>query len=352
MRSLLFCLLFLTVPGWASPTFEDPFEAPAEMQSYVRRVTLRHNSAITKAEGLLRTIFLSQEEGGLGMVYDNSYTRTVTEVWQERKANCLSLTAFFVASCKSIGIDVRFAESPAVAQWRRVGPIIRHELHMVAVIRQAPSQDLVADFLPEMKKGFYLLSLLSDPRAKALYYSNRAVELLEAGDLKSAKHLADLALDQDRTCGAAWNIFGVVCQSQGDDDLAERAFLSALKINPMDGAALGNLETYYRGVGDLAKSMECRRLSMAVRAHDPYFQAFLAQEAMDEGDLKKAVKCLEAAIHMQEREPDFYLLLSQVHQLMGKPEDAVAVLAKGQKASGAPEGSVFQSKMAKIKAAA
>jgi Flp pilus assembly protein TadD len=351
MRSFLLCLLFLAIPAWASPSFGDPFEAPPEMQSYVRKVTMRHNSASAKAEGLLRTIFLPVEDGGLGMVYDNSYTRSVTEVWQERKANCLSLTAFFVASCKSIGIDVHFAESPSVSQWRRVGPIIRHELHMVAVIRQMPSQDLVADFLPEMKKGFYLLSALSESRAKALYYSNRAVELLEAGDLPSAKQVVNLALDQDRTCGAAWNIFGVVCQAQGDNALAERAFLSALKVNPMDGAALGNLETHYRAVGDTSKSLECRRLSLAVRAHDPYFQAFLAQEAMNEGDLKKAMKYLELAIHMQEREPDFYLLLSQVHQLMGNPDDAVAVLNKGQKASGVG-GAVFQSKMAKIKAAA
>ena len=46
----------------------------------------------SKLQKILDVIFRSEDDGGLGITYDNSRTRTVSEVLKDRKANCI-LTA-------------------------------------------------------------------------------------------------------------------------------------------------------------------------------------------------------------------------------------------------------------------
>ena len=83
-----------------------------------------------------------EADGGLGMVYDNTYTRTVAEVWRDRKANCLSLTAFYIAACDSIGIKANYDEALNTNRWRRVGSVIRFDgLIRRGTERRAPSMD-------------------------------------------------------------------------------------------------------------------------------------------------------------------------------------------------------------------
>jgi Tfp pilus assembly protein PilF len=349
---LLFCLL-ATLPGFSTAVVEErPFDAPAEMQAFVRRATLQFPTNSTKAQGLLRACFLPESDGGLGITYDNDYTRTVAEVWRDRKANCLALTAFFYAGCKAVGVETSFAESPSISQWRRVGSLIRHELHVVAIVRQLPLTDLVADFLPEMRKGFYLVRPITELRARALFYSNRAVELVETGQAGDALALVGKAIAQDPSCGAAWNVQGVIQRALNDDAAAEQSFLRALAVNRKDGAAMGNLETLYRSNGQFEQALIYRRMAMMVRAEDPYFQAFLAEEATTSGDLDQAVKHLERAIKLQRQEPEFYLQLSRIHQLRGRSKDAVEVLSKGQKLMDPVEQEKFQGKLAKLRASA
>ena len=72
---------------------EDPFEAPPGLKEFSRQHTLNHQSVSGKVGALLRAFFAPPEEGGLGITYDNAYTRTPIEAWRDRKANCLTLTA-------------------------------------------------------------------------------------------------------------------------------------------------------------------------------------------------------------------------------------------------------------------
>ena len=43
----------------------------------------------SKLQKILDVIFRSEDDGGLGITYDNSRTRTVSEVLKDRKANCI-----------------------------------------------------------------------------------------------------------------------------------------------------------------------------------------------------------------------------------------------------------------------
>ncbi len=340
------CLAFLTATLAAQ---SGPFAMNEAMREQVRKVTAIHTFPQAKVRALLQFTFNPVESGGLGMTYDNSRTRTVQEAWDERKANCITLTAYFVVACRFLGLEVGFAEAPGISNWRKTGPLIRHERHMVATLDQRPAGIAVMDFLPELRKGFYVVDPISEARALALWHANRAVEALEQSDIPEAMAQANFAVSLPGAAGMGWNTLGVVRRHERDFEGAEQAFLKALELDPKEGAACGNLESLYREQGRHEEADRYRAQAHKLRAKDPYFHAFLARESMESGDLVQADKELDQAIRLMDREPEFFILRAQISMLAGRNERAVKALEQAKKWASPEERNRMDRKLAKIR---
>jgi len=299
----------------AARTEPDPFLLPPEARAFALKATQGCESTPDRLQALLHAVFRAREEGGLGMVYDNARTRTVAEVWRDGRANCLSLTAFYVMAVRALGIRDQFAEALNTTRWRKVGQIVHYERHVVAVIPFPPINDLVADFMPDLHRRFklYEVAVIPEARFRALFYSNRAVEALSDGDLEAARDQAQRSLEADSDCGAGWNVLGVVTAAQGETARAEACYRRALALDSKDGAAIGNLEALMRQAGRYEEALRYRALGEAVRKKDPYFNASLAEEALQRGDLSEAAGRIRAALKILPEEPDFHLLEARVN---------------------------------------
>ena len=327
LRTLAFlCCAALLTAG------EDPFEAPPELQAFARQHTLIQMGVRAKLDYLVKAFFAPESEGGLGITYDNAYTRTPVEAWRDRKANCLTLTMLYVAACKQLDINARYGESLRVSRWRRMGTTVRYERHVVAVIQMGlVGQELVADFLPEVHQQSQMIALLSPERVRALFHSNRAVELLADNRSDEALQNARLAISVDPSTGVGWNILGVVQRSQGLDAEAEHAFLQALAKDPKDGAPYGNMENLLRAQGREDEAQSYRDRGMEARKKDPFFNAFLAEEAMQGGLWDEAQKRIKQAISLLPRESDFYLMQARVNLAQGQRKAAIKALENARK---------------------
>lgn len=301
---------------------QDLLAAPKAFRDFVIKTTLPYSGYTLKSRALARAFFAKPEDGGLGLTYANDKTRTVAEVWMDRKANCLSLTAFYVAACRAVQVDVKFADSIGVSRWVRKGGLIYHERHVVAVLPVNLIDSMVADFSGEPRIGVHRLKYIAEARFRALFHSNRAVELLQAGDTAGARREADASLAEDGSCGIGWNISGVVAQAAGDQRGAEADFRKSLEVDPLDGAACGNLEELCRTEGRMAEAASFREQGMKLRDKDPYFHAFLARESLEAGRVDEAVAQIERALKLQRMEPDFYLILAQAQIERGQKDDA------------------------------
>ena len=329
---------------------EDPFEAPPELQAFTRRHTLSQQGVVAKVSALVKAIFAAPEDGGLGITYDNAYTRTPIEAWRDRKANCLTLTALYVAACRSVGLEARYGESLRVSRWRRVGNTIRYERHIVAVVNSGMvGHQMVADFLPEVRRDSQLILPLDPSRVVALFHSNRAVELLEESREEEALVSARQSIAVDPKLGVGWNILGVVQRSKGQEAEAEASFLRAMEVDPRDGAPCGNLETLLRAQGRDKEAQAYRDRGLEVRKQDPFFNAFLAEEALQEGNLEEAEKRIRSAIRLLAQEPDFHLIQARVHLAQGRQKDAIKALEKARKYAMPENQARFDAKLALIK---
>lgn len=330
---------------------ENPFEPPPDLQAFARKTTLHHTGVRPKLQALLEAIYRPQEQGGLGMTYDNTYTRTVEEAWRDRKGNCLTMTAFYVAACKTIDLKVQYAEALNTNRWRRVGSVIRFERHVVSLVQIPPGEDLVADFLPQLRRrmGVYRVEILPERRMKALFYANRAVEHLDEGNLDQALVLAQTAIQVDPQLSVGWNIRGVVEKTAGQAEVAEQSFRRALQLEPRDSTSLGNMETLLREAGRMEEAALLREQAQEIRKHDPYFNAFLAEEAMGSGDLDEALRRINTAIRIQPQDPDFHLARARIHLLAGRPDAAMKAIQEAQRRAQPAERARYDDKMAAIR---
>ena len=300
---------------------------------------------------LIATLQEAPESGGLGMRYEASPTRTLAEAWRDRKANCLSLTAIYIACARAMDMNAQYAEVENSQRWRRVNNVIRFERHMVAVVRDGANGDLVADFLPQPRKrfGVYVVTILPESRVRALYHSNRAAELLEQGDKDGALLEAQASLDIDPTSSVGWNTRGVVMKTKGEKLEAETSYRKALKLNARDISALGNLENLLREQGRLRETAEIRRITLKLRRQDPYFHAFLAEESLGSGKLDEALDHIADALRLQKHEPEFQLVLARIKLLQGKRDEAMKSLEEARRQAQPGEREIYEDALRLLK---
>ena len=331
--ALLSCMCAGVPPVSAQET-SDPFWVPPELTVFIRDNIPATGGDRQKAEALMDILAFPEDRGGLGFQYSNDRTRTIAEAWQERKANCLTLTMMYAALAKQLHMSVGFAESLGASNWSRVGDMVLKEKHMVAIVNWNPPNVLVADFLvrgrTSAKYGSYFLNKMTDARAKSLFYSNLAVESLVAGDMEGATVRVKQALDTDPTSPQAWNVKGAIAKSQRNAVEAEKSYKNAIRHNPNDVTAIGNLASLYRSEGYLEEAIQLRALEGRLRRMDPYYQAFLAAEAMEKSDYKKAGKLIQRAIKIHPNDSDFYLTLSNIYRAQDKNEKALQALVKAR----------------------
>jgi len=333
---------------WAA---EDPLEAPPELQAFARKSVAMETAHRLRLQALVNAIHKPVSEGGLGITYDTTYTRTVSEVWRDRKANCLSLTALYVACAKALNFNATYAEAQNTQRWRRVGNMIRYERHVVALVQDFPRGDMVADFLPTLRKrwGTYIVTGISEARLRALFHSNRAVELMEVGDYPGAMAQAETSLKNDSNSSVGWNVRGVVQRSLGDMADAEASYKKAHKLDPKDTSCIGNLENLMREQGRDTEAAEFRKLGLKLRQQDPYFHAFLAEEAISSGDMEEAEKQIHAALKIQSYEPEFYLIQARIKLGVGKLDDAMKSIEDARRWAQPGERERYDNKLAILK---
>jgi Tfp pilus assembly protein PilF len=233
-----------------------------------------------------------------------------------------------------------------------VGNTVRYERHVVAVVPSGiTGQDLVADFLPEVRRESQLIATLTPKRVLALFHSNRAVEQLADKQFDGALQSANESLRVDPSLGVGWNILGVVQHARGQDAEAEASFLKALAADPRDGAPCGNLENLLRDQGRDAEAKAYRERGLEIRKQDPFFNAFLAEEALQEDQWEEAEKRIKMAIKLFPQEPDFHLIQARICLAQGHQRDAIKALEKARKFAMPDMRARFDTKLALLKGA-
>jgi tetratricopeptide (TPR) repeat protein len=172
---------------------------------------------------------------------------------------------------------------------------------------------------------------IPDRRLLALYYNNRAADLMLSASPDAAVPYMAMSLQLDPHYANSWSNAGVLRLYQGDSRAAERDYLKALALDPVNADALFNLVTLYQNSGDEARSAIFKLRLEKVRLKDPFYQFLLALDDEKHLDYAHAVQHYKQAIRMYDGEPRFYLGLARVYQQLGDEHRARHALRRARR---------------------
>jgi tetratricopeptide (TPR) repeat protein len=307
------------VPVAPMPRPDQIMTVPPELLAQLQQqVLVPDASRRSRADRLAKFLF---QTPGLGLQYSADATSTVEQAYQTRKANCLTYTLLTVALARASGLHAYAQELDNIVAWRIDDDLIYGSNHVNAVI-DIGNLRFTVDVARDRINTRYVPQPISDQRLLALYYNNRAAELLATAPPAVVAPYMAMALQLAPNYASAWANAGVLAMRLGDAHEAERDELKALTLDASNASALVNLVTLYRNNGDDARRAIYERRIDEIRVKDPYFQFMQAEDNAKQGDYAGAVKHYWQAIRLYDGDARFYLGLAYAYQQLGEDRHA------------------------------
>jgi Tfp pilus assembly protein PilF len=321
LRPWLICL-FLTCPAWTQASVPDEAQVlhvPDGMR------TLLQTEVIDKtrypAQRLRRLVDFMFEPWGLGLVYEDSYSRTIEQGFHDRRGNCLTFTLTFVELARLAGLDARMQEAEIGRISTPDDRTLVYTGHVnVAVKLGRQSRSVDFDRTRALYSGNY--DPLPKQRALAHYYNNRGVELMTAADLGPADAYFDRAIRLDPSMAQAHGNRGVLQLRLGNAARALRHLHAALVLDPEDVSTLANLIAVQRDLGNLAKAADYRQQLLRLHGSDPYRFFVIGLQLQQLGQHSQALSWFEKAARSDRRQPLFLFGMVRSLQALGQPDQA------------------------------
>ena len=289
-----------------------------ELRAYVASKVEGDQQARSRLRKLISGMI---DDGLLTLEYDANRTFTAIETFEKRQGNCLSFSILFAALAREAGLDVTFQMVDIPPSFRADGDMILLNNHINVMVKGVRSdinhtREYVVDFNTAEYNGNYDTRKVTDNYAVALYYSNVAVEFMQAGDLRKAFRYLKKGIETDSEIAGLWVNLGALYSRSEEYAMAEQAYRQALSIQPSNKSALVNLASALRYLGYQEQSEYYLKKVAYYRDHNPYFHYFQAQAAYQNNELEDALAYLAAAIRLKRDEHQFYFLRGLVHHKM------------------------------------
>lgn len=326
----------------AVPPPEQVLAIPAPLQEALQaQVIDRSRRGLPRLERLVAFMY---EPDGLGIRYRHDADHTVAETWRTREANCLAFTLLTVALARAAGLEAHGQEIAKTLSWYSEGDTLYFSNHVNAGIdigRHVYTVDVGSDNVLTNDPP----QQIDDRRLLAVYYSNRAANLLAQGRFAAAAGHIDAALAADERYATAWNNAGVLKVRSAQSVGAEHDFLRALELDGMHDGAMMNLASLYAGRGEELRAAHYRRRIEQSRQRNPFHFFMLAVEAEKRGDHADAARQYRRAISLYDGEHRFYFGLARAYLHLGDARRAGRAL---QRAHDLAQGDVQARYQAKL----
>ena len=298
--------------------------------------------------------------GELQLEYDAETTRTAAEAFDAKAGNCLSLAMMTAVFAREAGMPIMFRQIYDEEQWSRVGDLQvvsghvnialgRRKTDFRVIGNDEPS--LVVDFLPGAQIARQRAMPLEERTIVAMYFNNRAAELMAQAQLDRAYWYARAAWLHEPRLLAALNTLGVIYRRHGDTALAERAFRAVLAREPANVQAMANLAQALRLQGQLAEAEQLETRLAQIKPYPPFKFFDLGVAAMKAGEYAQARDLFAKEIARSAYYHEFHFWMALANVGLGKWDVVREELAKAEEYSVTqPQRRLYAAKLESLKA--
>ena len=259
----------------------------------------------------------------LGIEYDPGAEGTAAEVFHNQTANCLSYANLFVALAREADLDAAYQWVEVRPQWTRLGERVAVRLHVNAVIHLNRHDRFMVDIDPLPSRDITGSQQMSDADAAALYHSNIAMDALAREDLTRAWTHAVRALQLSPDMSHLWVNLGAVYRRAEQYASAEAAYLYALQLDDSERSAMNNLMVLYQLEGRDQEYAFWASKVERYRDGNPYYHAWLGDQAGEEGNWRAALGHYLEALELQPEDSQLHFALGVIYEQLDQPKAAL-----------------------------
>jgi Flp pilus assembly protein TadD len=294
-----------------------PFEITDEMRAWAHAQVPENTPHEELLDRLLQAMM-----GTMQLKYETGRTATAGEAFATRRANCLAFTSLFVGLARELGVPVFYLDVEDVERFEKDGDLMVVSGHVSAGYSIGGGKVKILDFTPAQEPGYRRVHPVTDPRAVALFYSNRGAESLRAGNLAEALGWLRKAVLIDPEFSGAWVNLGVALRRAGDTAAAETSYRKALEVDPQTSSAYSNLAAILRTRGRDAEAETLLALAASADHRNPFSYVALGDLSLAQGRLQEAQRYYRQALRLRHEDAEIYASLGLVALAAGDPGEA------------------------------
>ena len=293
-------------------------EVRAYLDSRIRSVTDMEK----RGQVLLDEVFA---QAALNLSYDSGANTMASATFRGRAANCLSLSILAYAMARYTGFEASFHEVAIPEYWERRSNYSVLNRHVN--VRFKPPTEYAAFMMiqPEMEVDFQRLGGKRRPpswpidqsRVTAMFYNNKAVDALFAGQHDLAYAYLKAALTQDSTLAPALTNIGLLYARNGHMAWAEDSLRQAFAIDGDSTATAENLAALLNITGRPEEAGKIMSTIKARRENNPYYVHMQGKQAYDAGDWQKAIRYFSRAVALKTDVDQFHFDLARAYFMIG-----------------------------------
>lgn len=301
---------------------EQVFELGDEARLFVKENITRVVDHHERMDALTRAIF---GLNAFNLQYDNGANTIAQKTFENKTANCLSMSIMAFAMANEAGLNVTFQEVNIPEYWtRRSGYSLLNGHVNLRISAGAESgkhhlikRDLILDFNPFNASKRFSVDRVSKERILSMFYNNKGADALVAADYVKAYAYLRAAIESDNSFQSPWINLGLLYRLTGHHHWAENTYLQAIQINPDNLTVWENLAILHEMTGREKDAQEIFSRVSRKRMSNPFYHYIKGEEMLEKEEYSEAIKHFKKAIDLDSKKHEFYFGLAKSYYALG-----------------------------------
>ncbi len=315
------------------------FSLPDDLVKEAKHQVLAYAEPQERSLALLKFIFREQEDP---LQYVNNATLTAWQTYQQREANCLSLTILAYSLAKSLGFRTQFQDVQIPEYWiTRNGTSVLNG-HVNLVVTPPSPQTMVKTFISSSNSFLIDFERAGGSRERlpvrkigendiiALFYNNKAADAIFSQQFDLAYRYLQEAAAIAPSVAATWNNLAILYRQREMPEAAELAYQQSLLLEPEHVNTMSNLAILYDMMGRPAEAESLLQKVAKSRLNNPYYFVMQGNEALSANHLTEAEHAFHQSIRIQPKLPEALFGLAQVALLQHDYAAATSYLQRAR----------------------
>jgi len=346
--------LFPSHHFYAVETAEAVFYLDEDAKRFAERAVLEKSISEKNVKGLVKAIFDRSENG---MQYLNTANTVANTTFNNRTANCLSLSIMTYALAEHAGLDATFYEVKIPEYWTRQSgySMLNGHINLRVSIPDDPLITSVGarwadvDFDPQMLRDQFPRQSVAKNTVLSMFYNNKGADALVANSYTKAYSYFKAAATADPQHQQSWVNLGVLYRMVDAYQQSERAYKHALSLDDNNLTAWENLSILYVYQDRHEEAATIKDMVETRRRNNPFYHFILGEQALEEGNAALALVHYQKGLRLDNTRHEILFGVAKAYHELGDVSKVQAYLERALRhSSNEQEKQRYASKVASL----